>query len=135
MMAGRKGKTMTTNLRQQIESAISSGTNRLHDATRWYEENPGESRIIDDVADYVGGIIDAAVKEAAEAVRAETWAQGEAAVLKMCNEKAAILAIARELAAKHIRGQNACTCCGAVGYMGGMEHNAGCAVKRLDEFK
>lgn len=47
-----------------------------------------------------------------ETVRAETWSQGEAAVLKMCQEKAAILAIARELSAKHVRGKGACTACG-----------------------
>lgn len=46
-----------------------------------------------------------------------------------------LLIIARELAAKHIKGNIACTACAAVKYMGGVEHNSGCPVLRLEKFK
>ncbi len=48
-------------------------------------------------------------------------------------ERDAILTIARELAAKHMRGGQCCTCCAAPPYMGNWSHADGCAVKRLDE--
>ncbi len=85
--------------------------------------------------------IDAAVKDATEGHAAELQSKVDNANFwskqfdEVSKQLDAIRAIARELAAKHIRGKNACTCCGAVGYMGGMEHNAGCAVKRLEEFR
>lgn len=44
-------------------------------------------------------------------------------------------AIARELAAKHVRGTKACSACGAVAYMGTLAHNEGCAVQRLEALK
>lgn len=47
--------------------------------------------------------------------------------------RAAILALARELAAKLVRGK-ACLACGVAGYMGCIEHNEGCPVKRLEVF-
>lgn len=46
-----------------------------------------------------------------------------------------IVAIARELAAKCVRGQNACTACGSCFYLGSFAHNEGCPVLRLEAFR
>lgn len=39
--------------------------------------------------------------------------------------------LAQELAAKHVRGDVACTACAAVYYGGGLKHNDFCPVARL----
>lgn len=44
-----------------------------------------------------------------------------------------LLKIARELAAKHIRG-NTCTFCGSAAYNAPGAHNQGCKVKELENY-
>lgn len=47
----------------------------------------------------------------------------------------ALLAIAKELASKCLRGNGACIGCGAAAYMGSLQHNGNCPVVALKEFE
>lgn len=90
-------------------------------------------------------VIEAAVKEAIEVQAAahrkvllhmdETEQFWKAEHGRVCQSFQDVLAIARELAAKHIRGTKACTACGAAAYMGTLVHNEGCVVKKLEDFR
>jgi len=78
--------------------------------------------------------IDAAVKEATDPLQAECDDLG-GIIAGLREDKETILAIARELAAKHMRGNQCCTFCGAPPYMQAWTHADGCAVKRLQDLE
>jgi len=70
----------------------------------------------------IGAIIDVSVMQAVEAVLAME-----------ADRYAKLRSIAHELAAKHIRGDVACTACAAICYGGGLKHNDGCLVVKLQQ--
>ncbi len=78
--------------------------------------------------------IEAAIKEAKAPLHVECNALcAQAKSLEdQLNE---CLILARELAAKHVRGTGACTACYAAAYMGSLKHNDNCPVLRLEAFK
>lgn len=89
----------------------------------------------------IANAIEAAVKEAVESFVAERgdFLQRHQALrsdhLLLQRDIKELLAIASELAAKHLRGAKACTACGSAAYMGTLQHNEGCCVKRLEAFQ
>lgn len=66
----------------------------------------------------------------------DALAKGTAPLKQATPERyAALLEIAKELASRCLRGDRACSACAAIGYMGAVEHNQGCAIVRLREFE
>lgn len=82
------------------------------------------------IASKVQDAIEAAVKEEKE----RTIKDEAVRFNDLVEDYDKLLGIARELAAKCVRGSNACTACGACAYLGALEHNAGCLVKQLEAY-